>query len=311
MATFLNVLTIVIISGFITIITIEIAIRLRPGYLNLYSASSRRQILWCLALSPWLVGTCAAIIAVAPDSYFFLIPDIYNFLRWHHPQVFVMDSWHGLTILISASVVCVLLVRGAVRLRPTKRRMRLLQSLAESTDNGFYLLDTHVLMAFTAGLFRPRCYITSALRHSLNDDEFAIVQLHEKEHARGFDPFKKACFQVFTTFFLPTTARYLNHSMAMTIEQCADHAVSRVVSDKSLIASTLVKVKRLTSALDISPVCHYGMDYVQERICYLLSDCQGKVFPYFWVTTSVVAMSVICAVSADMFHHSVEYLFSP
>ena len=95
---------------------------------------------------------------------------------------------------------------------------------------------------------------------------------------------------------------------------------SRVVKDKSKIAETLLKVRRLTvksfgnsldnHSLDNNAFCHFGKDNLNQRVRYLLSDQQEKDFPVFMVGLTAISMLVVCALSTDLFHHLIEYSLS-
>jgi len=314
-AIFLNVLSITAFSALLLVAIISLLVKLNPGNLNAYTAPSRRRILWLIALSPWLVGFVAAALALFSDSPYLPIPDSFDLLHWHHPQEFIFTSWHGLSTLFAVSYTGFIFIQNVSRLIQNSRQMQLLHALAEQDDDGFYQLDSDAPTAFTAGYSKPQCYITSALRRQLNVDEYIIVQLHEKEHARQFDPLKKWFYQLLTAFFPLSVSRQLNQWMVLAMEQCADSAVSRVIADKSLIAMTLIKVKRLAvrpfgNTLDDRALCHYGNDCIHERIHYLLSDESEKRFPAFLIILTTLSMSIICALSADIFHHLIEYTLS-
>ena len=142
-----------------------------------------------------------------------------------------------------------------------------------------------------------------------------IIKLHEKEHARRHDPYKKWLFQVLTAFFPKRISQTLNQSMTTVMEQCADEAVSSVISDKSVIATTLVKVRRLAieplgQGFEANLMCHYGMDNIEKRIAYLLAENKGKAFPFLITILVYSAMSILCAMSADVFHHAIDYTLS-
>jgi len=262
-----------------------------------------------------LVGLLAAIFALLPHSALFPTFDTLNLFRWHHSHEFHFTSWHGLSMIIAISFVGVLLLQSTRHLLKSARQIKILHALAEPDKNNFFQLDSDMPMAFTAGYSRPRRYVTSALRRQLNADEYRIVQLHEDEHARRRDPLQKWFFQLLASFFPPSAARRLNQQMVLAMEQCADMAVSSIIKDKAIIATTLVRVKRLsTQSLDTglnhNVICHYGLDGVSERITYLLSSKAVKVFPIFPAMFATISMALVCVLMADVMHHAIEYPFS-
>lgn len=311
----LNLLSIMAFAVLIIVAAISIFIKINPDVLARYSASIRRRILWLLALSPWLVGLVAATLTLLSGSQYMTIPAAYDLFHWHHPQEFIFGSWHGLSMIFAISYTSLLFMKNIKRLLLNNSQIKLLHALADPDQNNFYQLDADAPMAFTAGYYRPKCYMTSALRRQLNDKEYRIIQLHENEHARRLDPLKKWFFQLLMSFFPQGTSRLLNQMMVLAMEQCADSAVYRVTKDKSLIAMTLLKVRRLAvgsgeNGPNDHAVCHYGVDSISERISYLLSNDKHKTFPFFQVVLTAVTMSVICVLSANIFHHTIEYTLS-
>jgi len=315
LAIILNLLSLTAFSVLLIVIVVSIFSKIKVFTVKHHSASSRRRILWLVALSPWIIALFAATLALLSGSQYAPFPGAFDLFHWHHSQEFLFNSWHGLSLAFAFVYVSFLVIRNVNRLIQISRQTNLLHILADQDNDGFYQLDVDAPAAFTAGYSHPRCYITSALRNQLDQEEYDIVHLHEKEHARRYDPLKKWLFQLLIAIFPFGLFHHLNQSMVLAMEQNADSAVSRLVKDKSRIAETLLKVRRLTlipfdTSLEESAVCHYGQDHIQERISYLLSDEKQKPFPVFQVIVATIVMSTICAFSADAFHHVIEYSFS-
>tara|TARA_R110002073_G_scaffold211794_7_gene372160 strand:- start:18130 stop:19095 length:966 start_codon:yes stop_codon:yes gene_type:complete len=312
LAIFLNLMSVMTFSVILIVTVITAIIKVRDDRPSHYSAPARCRILWLVALSPWVAGLLAAALALFSDSQYLPVSNLYSLFYWHHYDEFTFNSWHGLSMTLAVSCASFLLMKNIKRLLINCRQVWLLQAMAEPDTNKFYQLDADAPTAFTAGYIHPRCYMTTALRRQLNEQEYTIIKLHENEHARRLDPLKKWLFQTLASFFPLGASRHLNQMMVLAMEQCADAAVSRVVADKSLIAKTLLKVKRLVAAphqsiLDDRAVCHYGSDNISERIGYLLNNDKKKAFPHFRAAVSIVSMSVICVISADILHHAIEY----
>ncbi len=315
LAILFNLLSVLALSGVLVVTAVCLIVRFRIIDLNSYSALARRKFLWLLAFSPWVIGTVAGIIALLTGSRYLPIAENYSFFHWHHPQEFLFNSWHGLSVAIAVSSVLFIVIRNIIRLHKKRIKLKTLLSMAESNADDFYYLDADTPAAFTAGYFQPKCYITKALLSKLSKEEYSIIKLHEKEHARRYDPYKKWVYQLLTTFFPKKISLILNQSLTTVMEQCADEAVALVIHDKSVIATTLLKVRRLAYPLfaknmEHNLICHYGMDNIEERISYLLADNKGRVFPLFITILTCAVMSILCAMSADMFHHTIEYTLS-
>lgn len=314
-AILLNLLSIMVFSMLLIVVAGSFFLKVKPISLAQYSAPSRRRILWLFVLSPWFVGLFAATLVLFSGSQYTPIPEAYDFFHWHHPDEFIFNSWHGLSMALAIICAGFLVVREVKRLILHSHHVSLLHELAEPDQKNFCYLDADEPMAFTAGYIKPRCYMTSALRNQLTAEECAIIELHEYGHAQRLDPLKKWLFQLLASFFPSGVSRQMNQMMVLAMEQCADSAVSRVIPDKSLIAMTLLKVRRLVAGPDekISAdrtICHYGLDNISERISYLLSERKQKVFPYFTAFSTILLVLVVCTLSADIFHHTIEYTLS-
>jgi len=315
-----NLLSIMVFSVLFIIFTLSVLVKCKSDQLSQYSISSRRRVLWFIVLSPWFFGFLAAFLAIISgspiisDSQYF--PFLQSFdLHHYHSQEFNLNSWHGISMILSAAFVTIIFSQKTYNLIMNHRQIKLLHALAERDENNIYQLEADASTAFTAGYWLPRCYITSALRQQLTSEEYTIVQLHEKEHARRGDPLKKWIFQLFTSFFPKSISKKLNQVMSLVMEQCADLAVTNKISDKSLIAQTLIKVSRLAvkpfdNGLNTNAVCHYSNDNIEERISYLLSEQSSKALPIFTLIFIALATSVFCALTVDIFHHTIEYSLS-
>jgi len=316
-AVVLNSISIIAFSVLLIVFMLSILIKLKSFQLSNYSASSRLSTLWLVVLSPWVIGALTTALMIISDSQYITVPIAYDLLHWHHPEEFEAYSWHGVLILLALGYITALLIKNIAIFLSNRQKAILLHTLSEAGEDDVFKLEADAPAAFTIGYSQPRCYITTGLSERLSEQESDIVHLHEKEHARRFDPFKKWLFQLLTSFFPSSVASQLNRSMVLAVEQIADSAVSRVVKDKSLIAMTLLKVKRIinsplrtnsgVSYLNDKTVCHYGLDNIEQRICYLLSEERAKKIPLFFLGLVVISMSVVCAVSADIFHHVIEY----
>ncbi|MDX2426543.1 MAG: hypothetical protein QNK15_09870 [Cycloclasticus sp.] len=310
-----NVLSIMTISVLMVMAAWILFLKLKPKGFNQYSLSSQRQLLWLVVLSPWCVGLLSAAVVIFPGSQYFPFPPAYELLHWHHVEEFSFKNWHGLSIMLAIFSIFLVFGRKIYHLSLGKRQLKLLYAFADQDDNGVYQLDADAATAFTAGYFKPRFFITSTLRQQLSNEEYAVVRLHENEHIRCFDPLKKACYQLLAAFYPRSIARQLNSSMALVMELGADSAVSRIITDKSFIALTMIKVRRLAdrsldSCLSNNVLCHYGVDAIEARINYLLTKQDNKIFPFYTIIFTATLMMMSCAFFADFFHHFIEYTLS-
>ena len=137
----LNLLSILAFGVLLIIASVSIFIKVKLDNPSHYSASSRRRILWLLALSPWLVGLLAATLALLSGSQYLPVPGAYDLFHWHHPQEFLFNSWHGLSLGFATSCASFLVMRSVKSLLLNSRQMKLLHALAEPDENNFFQLD--------------------------------------------------------------------------------------------------------------------------------------------------------------------------
>jgi len=103
---------------------------------------------------------------------------------------------------------------------------------------------SHGPAAFTAGLFRPRIYISGSVLAMLDSHELELLLLHEIRHCRSRDPFRSLFATIVGDFFfwLPAMGR-LEERIMSKIEFGADDAAARM--DRAGLARTILKVAEL------------------------------------------------------------------
>ena len=203
-------------------------------------------------------------------------------------------------------------VRAAQRVAAATNLERMLLAMSSQQADGTLLLDADTPAAFTAGLGNPRFFLTRPLLEALSPEEYEVIRLHELAHVRRRDPLRKTVFQLLSGFFPGSVARALNSHMNTAIEQSADMSVANAIPDHALIARVLWKVRRLTLSAEhrrgtTFSLCHFGLDNVDQRIGYLLSDSRGRGLPLAVAALTLFMLSIGCAVAADSVHHFIEH----
>lgn len=307
----LNALSITVMSAVLTIICVSLALRWNLLTLDRMTAEARLVALWWLVLAPWLTGVSATGIVMLLSSPGVSGLTESDLIHWHHPSVFTLESWHGYFVFAMVALVFVMGLRVARRLREAASLVQTLESMSIQRSDGVMVLDTDVPAAFTAGMMRPKCYMTSALIAALRPDEYAIIRFHEMVHVRRGDPSRKMLFQLLATFYPDRIAQALNSQMAISMEQSADTMVAGARNDRAGIARTLLKVRRLVMSLPHETkvgigVCHFGVDDIESRIRYLLAEYKGGPLPVIPVLVLLLIAAALCATGADAVHHAVE-----
>ena len=309
----LNLLSVFAVSHLLVIATISLMALINFALPMRYSAETNRQLLWLVVTSPWLIAITTALLVMLLSNDAFTDSSHIALAHWHHIHSYSLVSWHS---LISGIFLVWIIAKAALQLKPLGgylNRLEVLYSLSKKSETGLNTLESDIPVAFTAGLFRPRSFITNQLSDSLDESELMIIQLHEQEHVRRFDPLQKYFFQFLCGFFPTRVALRLRDAMTTAMEQCADHTASCKVKDRESVAMTLLKVRRLfgkqgkVSSNDVL-VCPYGIDNIEARIAYLMYPSDYKHFPVLKVITALVLMVVICVVSSDLIHHVTDRL---
>lgn len=323
-ALYLNVFAIGVLSLWLALFFMGIVLLLSRDVLSAYTAPTKRRVLWLIVLMPWVVAVMTALVLMMPaklDTH--ANSFVTAWVHWHHSYTFSLTSWHALTMALFSSVFIFGLFRRIFSVRKNLHHMDLLayfSSSVEETDelpdaNRLSTIDSSIPQAFTAGLFQPRCYVTTGLKDSVSVNEYAIIQLHEQAHRRRFDPLKKLLFAFFSSFFTRVIGERLNAAMELAMEQCADEAVLNTGQEASLIAKTLIKVTRLTMAhtssqTTVQPACGFFTSQLDERVAYLMREQKGKPFPVLISACLFALITVVCLFSVDTLHHVIEQFFT-
>jgi Zn-dependent protease with chaperone function len=307
----LNAFSIVVLSAVAVIALISLAFYFRAVGLQRFTAESRQIGLWILVCSPWLIGFMSATIVLLLST-----PIVSNFIgnqfvHWHHPTEFALNSWHGYFVFIMLGMATLMAIKAGFHIVKSSTTISTLSAMSSPGPEGIRILETNTAAAFTAGIKDPHCYMTSALLDEINAEEFAIIRLHEMAHIRRCDLLKKTLFHLLTKFFPSAIATSFNQTMTTAMEQSADAAVVNNHHDKAIIAKTLLKVRQLvvqefTDQFHVPQICHYGLDDIDQRIRYLLADQKGEEVPMLWVLSFIVLFAISCALGTDTIHHAIE-----
>lgn len=129
--------------------------------------------------------------------------------------------------------------------------------------------------AFTAGILRPRVYVSDSLQRTLSPAELRAVLRHECYHRVRHDPLRFAVlrFAVKTFFWLPLI-RVLAEDLMEEAEVMADDfaASPRGGSDPLDVASALVKIGRANSAALAGTAAIGGSRLLDRRVRRLVDE---------------------------------------
>ncbi|UAA39066.1 M56 family metallopeptidase [Paraneptunicella aestuarii] len=318
-AVLLNLLSVAVLAFSTVIFLVSIPASRAFSFLRLTSFSVRKRALWLMATSPWWVALCCVWLfwpnsdPAATASWFT------EFAHWHHPDIFNVVSWHGLTLFGAGSLFVALLIRVIVQTHQQSTALRNLLSISDISElpaidgHRVYSLKSDTVAAFTTGFIAPKIFLTSALQQQVNAQELDIVVQHELSHVHKQDPLFKFVFSLFCRFFPSRIAKQLIREFTLLTEQMADDYVTRSY-DKLDIAQALVSVARVQSRVlnerEQPQLSYFSHDHVALRIHMLVSPAAKTpvlivpAFVAFFLCTPVLTAS-----SVDSIHHIIEAFF--
>jgi hypothetical protein len=313
----LNAITIGIASLWVAIAIISILASVGPRYLISFNATKRVRLLWSIVVLPWIVAAVSIVLLLGQEIFEYRIDWLSSFFYLHHGYVFPVLSWHGGSLIIFSAMFLIVSINKFLSAIKTSSQLSQLNyfSVSEELEGGTLLVDSDTPLAFTAGLFYPRSYITHGLKKKLSEQSLLVVQQHELAHVRGRDPLRKHVFSLLALFFPKSVGGRLNDAFSLALEQLADQSALKLVHDKKFVSRTILDVARLNSHVNVSEQlsameCGFTSNGLHLRIRYLLDGEPNTPFPYFNLVVSALAMIVVCTLTVDFIHHSVETLFS-
>lgn len=312
----LNLLTIAVLAFVVANVFVSIAFWSVKNSIQNYTVSTRKSLLWLCVLSPWIIALTVTLFF----SPFFQSGEVFVWLtelaHWHHPDIFYFLSWHSISLIIFFGFSIFIAVRSVVLAYKNHHQISLLRTLATKKSEYVLIIDSSIPAAFTGGLIKPSCFVSSGLIEQLNSDDIEIIIQHELAHLHYADPLKKWIFSFFAAHFTPTVNKLLKSMMAISMEQAADAFFVKNQQQAHNVASTLVRFTKLAAKYSIHKqykselLVHFCRQSIEQRVLQLLSDTQFKPFPMKVVFLGVILLAVISTTSVDSLHHAIETLFN-
>lgn len=305
----LNLFTIAVITMGISVLATSLLFALFQNTISSFRLQSQKALLWCLALSPWLMAiTTSLLFWLDFSTTFSLLP------HWHHPDIFEFSSWHGVSVIVFLVWTAFVFYKKTALLFGQQQMQASLYVFSERQSSGICLIESAVPNAFTSGFFSPKSYLTTGLKSQLTQEELAIVLAHENAHVISYDPLKKWLFMVLAAFFPSRISNKLNAAMTQTIEQLADASVVELGYQNDIVASTLVKVARIAMRFqpNTSPtiVNYFHVEALAQRVSWLLNEQPITVKLHYLMMLLPCLLLVLTMFSLDSLHHLIETILN-
>ncbi|OUS28136.1 hypothetical protein A9Q98_07745 [Thalassotalea sp. 42_200_T64] len=310
----LNLLSIAMITIMVTVGAISLLSIIFQERLSLISPTTRKSILWLFVSSPWWMAIVTTLLFYSTFATALGSEALISVAHWHHPDIFEIASWHGVSIALFLIWVTVILVRKLNLLINSKQTQSSLIGFSKEQVQGSSVIDSAVPNAFTCGFFFPKSYVTTGLKAHLNKEELAIVLAHEAAHVKNFDPLKKWVFMLFAAFFPARASGKLKIAMSQAMEQLADSSVVDLGYRNDTVASTLVKVTRISMRFkpeSVSIVANsFHAEALEERVKWLLNSHSSTVHFHYLILLLPCLLLLLSMFSVDRLHHLIETILN-
>ncbi len=272
-------------------------------------------------LVAWSMAPCLIALALTGLC---LLPLVLHFLGWSpthcldshlclsHPHQFLNDIMAWVAFALVGLLGLSATVTQLYRLLDARRVLKAL-ALASRYDahRGVQVVESDWPLALTAGLWRPRVFVSSRLTASLPADMLEVVIAHERAHTRQRDSLKQLVAGVFSLMHLPQVRRCLLAELTLACEQACDEEAAQRVGDRLRVAQTLLAVERLFNlapSSQILAITAFASSNVIRRVEALLADPVARPYPtrrgYRWVAVGLIA----AILAAEPLHRLTETL---
>ncbi|GAB3317315.1 M48 family metalloprotease [Haliea atlantica] len=191
------------------------------------AASASRWTLF-YALQAVLCASLATLVLMSPKVAGLLVPAHCHGPRClpHSPEIHLLSPG-GLTLTgVSFLAITVLLLGGIAVAARTRQRLQLLGQLAEPCT-AFEQVQSARPLAWCAGLWRPRIFLSSALVARLSEADLDAVLAHEGSHARRRDNLRRQLAHWATLCWPRGLRRQLLADLSEQTELACDAAAAR------------------------------------------------------------------------------------
>ncbi|HEU0030039.1 MAG TPA: M56 family metallopeptidase [Kofleriaceae bacterium] len=235
----------------------------------------------------------------------------------HHPHLCLVHG--GAWVEVPVAVVAVAMVGAYLVVRvcqlawtawTARGALREIAAVSREVEPGVFVASVTTAFCFTAGIIRPRIYVSSAIWDTLEADERAAMLAHERAHVRQRDLAWRMLFGIATLFGAPILARVVLGRWERATERACDRDATRVVQS-DVVASALVRMSRLQLAATAG-MSFGGAAALDERVQALLADPAHDERLARALRGGAIAMFVIAigsaALGSDPIHHALETL---
>jgi Zn-dependent protease with chaperone function len=279
----------------------------------------RHRTFVALAMAPSILALAVFSAALLPPLVSLFVPSLDHCLEHddHHfhlcfrhiPAALTSGLAQGLALgsVVAGSVA---LLRASVRARRRARAWRsLLLTSRYEPGLGAHVVALATPLAFTAGLWRPRVFVSQALVHDSDPETLAIVLAHEHAHARRRDVLVAELTAWGLGLFARRARVRLQAELALSAERAADECAARASGDRLAVAAAII---HLAQHAAVAPPlgfarASFGAGNIDARVAALMAPpaaATGRALAWGVVGATTVGMLA----AAGPLHHLIESL---
>lgn len=200
-------------------------------------------------------------------------------------ESFYLNLISGLIVISLILLAIRTFLKSVLNMIKTNRYINTLTIL--DIQDEYVYIENDFTHAFTAGLFRPKIYISDQLLENLTEKEINAVKEHEQFHRRTFDPLMKiiADYVRSTLPYFPFK-KHLFDSYEVLVELSADAFAEKKLSTKKYVVTALNKMMDLENYNKHLNFSSFSLK--NERIPILVETKVFKTKSYFMFFTFVL-----------------------
>ncbi len=225
-----------------------------------------------------------------------------------HGGSWASQPWAVATVAMAGTWMLVAVARRLTGVLHARRALHRIERLARPVDAGVLVAPAATRFCFTAGMLRPRIFISSAAWQALDRDQRRAVVAHEQAHIRGGDLGRRALLGLAALAGAPLLAGRMLALWDRATERLCDQQAAREVTP-AVVAQALLAMSRGPVAAPAGLSFGARADVVARIEGVLADGPTGGTAARRLSAVAVLILAVAAAAAiafADPLHHLAE-----
>lgn len=260
---------------------------------------------------PLLVATVVTLLVMTPSLSAALVPSHCHDdnCQPHSPTVGI-NSALGIGMIAATSALLLALggicIRMLVRLKRHLGTLRLLSR--ENRGEEFLILDSDHTIAWCAGLWAPRIYLSRGLLARLDPEQKRAVLAHEHGHRLRRDNLRALCLQLSTLSWPRKLRGLLLADFRCSTEQSCDQLAISAVGNPGIVREAIRVLAHGPAGLAERGAQFFGSAELSRRLQGLQEARAGTIDTYKVATALTLMCLIQTALLTGAAHRSYEWL---